>query len=511
MENKSESSITSIDDLKQFYASVKYRILNPKTKQPMTEKEMWKSDADEQWKLLSIEQILQMQIGICYDTAMLTDHYLTKWNIEHLNVFAGSKKALVDKEDVNYTTHTFVVYKEKGLWYWLEGSWYSFKKNSFSSTSSNDLIKTVLKALANDNGVAMVAGEISSFPATGTSMEKFFDACHVGPLKYEVTPDASHSKETLDEMDLKEYGTQLLLEMNEGCIAFEEWVTSIQASHVFQTSPNEAIKKVAFTIAQENILTDTVSTIFKKIGQFISWFCQKIRELWNYFFGYTQRKLRQFNFSYLKIKQSKNNKFFNEEAFVLAKAPTGLIRFSYLNAVFQNGWYPDRFYDTFKTIMNLWENDPQALFDEFTVNFKAKLQAHAFYPLIAAGWGVADAKSVGDVLLKHYPAKGSMEDAGYYAEECELIFNSIDQINGSFQKVSTLFVGNGNLLVAAAKRAMDYSDRTDLTEHEAMQLADVVQKVSGFVKNAIDKYNKSYQFILDQGILLENEYLKFVK
>ena len=197
-----EADINSVEDLKQFYKHCSYGLIDFKANKPWkeTHKNTTFEDWEKEWRLLSVEQLLKFKCGICYDTAKMNDYFLTKWKIDHVNLFAYTKRSAGDDYDDD-PTHTFTVYKDTdGKWKWLEGSWGSFKNNDWSESSSDALIKNIGKALANAAGVTNLIGVITSWPRDGVSMNEFYHALKdqaIKKYKYEIEPDASYSKETL--------------------------------------------------------------------------------------------------------------------------------------------------------------------------------------------------------------------------------------------------------------------------------------------------------------------------
>ena len=198
----SESDINSVDDLKGFYKHCSYGLIDFKANKPWkeTHKNTTFEDWEKEWRLLSVEQLLKFKCGICYDTAKANDYFLTKWKIDHVNLFAYTKRSAGDDYNDD-PTHTFTVYKDTdGKWKWLEGSWGSFKNNDWSESSSDALIKNIGKALANEAGVTNLIGVITSWPKDGVSMNEFYHALKeqaIKKYKYEVKPDVSYSKEAI--------------------------------------------------------------------------------------------------------------------------------------------------------------------------------------------------------------------------------------------------------------------------------------------------------------------------
>lgn len=173
-----KASIKSPEDLDELYSRLKYRVLNKDTNRPFFNT---KFETFDKWHLLSPEQIKKHRIGICYDTAAMTDKVLGDLGVEHRNYFAHSDKADSWEND---PTHAFNVYKDKdGNWRWLEGSWGKYKGNDWKEKSRKRLVKRIVKALADESGEKQKLHEVAVFPAPGTSMRDWYDAMSKMPVK----------------------------------------------------------------------------------------------------------------------------------------------------------------------------------------------------------------------------------------------------------------------------------------------------------------------------------------
>ena len=173
-----EDDIKSIDDLKSFYNNCSYGLID------FSKDKSWKEvngepsddDYDNNWKLLSTEQLLKYRCGICFDTAKMNDYFLTKWHIPHINLFAYTKRSLND-DNTNDPTHAFTVYKDNdGKWKWIEGSWENYKNNDWSDVSFDNLIKRIGEALAHDLKQTYLIVIIHNFPEAGVNMDDFFES-----------------------------------------------------------------------------------------------------------------------------------------------------------------------------------------------------------------------------------------------------------------------------------------------------------------------------------------------
>lgn len=182
------AGIKSPEDLDRLYSTLKYRVLNANTNRPFSNT---KFETFNNWHLLSPEQIKKHRIGICYDTAAMTDKVLTDLGVEHRNYFAHSENANGWEND---PTHAFNVYKDKhGNWRWLEGSWGKFKGNDWKDKSRKSLVKRIVMALAKESGQRQIVHEVAGFPATGTSMRDWYKEMLRMPVKdTEKKADAHH-------------------------------------------------------------------------------------------------------------------------------------------------------------------------------------------------------------------------------------------------------------------------------------------------------------------------------
>ena len=123
-----------------------------------------------------------------------------------------------------------------------------------------------------------------------------YEKCEEITMEYEVVKDTRlHATEDLD------VSATLLQEFNAGIEEFNHWVRDLELKYLKNELNDEQVAMAFEHIAMENILTDTVKTIFRKIGEFIAWFLRKLKDLWNYFFGKTQRATRALKASNDKI------------------------------------------------------------------------------------------------------------------------------------------------------------------------------------------------------------------
>ena len=177
-EKSAEKSISSLDDLSELYNKLKYRILNKDTNHPYFNTNF---DAFKNWHLLSPEQIKKHKIGICYDTAAMTDAVLNDLGIEHENYFMHTDSPNWE----NDPTHTFNVYKDgDGNWRWLEGSWGPYKNNRMKKKSAKEIVREIVKLHQKYSGKDNIKlHKVDKFPEPGIGMEDFYDEMLKKPVK----------------------------------------------------------------------------------------------------------------------------------------------------------------------------------------------------------------------------------------------------------------------------------------------------------------------------------------
>ena len=166
--------------LNKLYSKLKYRILHKETNRPFFNTNR---KAFANWHLLSPEQIKKHKIGICWDTAAMTDSELSRLGIPHENYFSHA-------EDLNRPTHAFNVYRdENGDWRWIEGSWEKYKDNDWHERRKKDLVRRIVKALESEGfdeetgGNKQILHKIDKFPEAGVNGRQFFNAMLSAPVK----------------------------------------------------------------------------------------------------------------------------------------------------------------------------------------------------------------------------------------------------------------------------------------------------------------------------------------
>lgn len=327
-------------------------------------------------------------------------------------------------------------------------------------------------------------------------------------FEYEKSLTMQHATENLD------IEAGLLQEFNAGIEKFNRWVRDLELKYLRDELNDEQVTMAFEQIAQENILTDTVKTIFRKIGEFIGWFLRKLKELWNYFFGKTQRATRALKAANERITRHNNsNGFFNDAAFNGSKAPQGLVNAIGLDKFITMGFSPDEFYTLFNEMLDMWASHPEDLYEEIFVRFNQSPTTHKWHTLIGilpTGSG-PNAMDAIKFTKSKYPASGTMRESAYDKESVIILLKEAMDAVVAYEKNSKLIASKGNIAAEAAKRVMEYQDRTDITEHEAMQMAKEIQELGNYLQVVFKCYQKAYEFILEQTNEVAKVYLQFMK
>lgn len=314
------------------------------------------------------------------------------------------------------------------------------------------------------------------------------------------------------EEDL-DVAAELLQEFNAGIEEFNRWVRDLEIGFLKKELDDEQVNVAIEHMAMENILTDTVKTIFRKIGEFIAWFLRKLKDLWNYFFGKTQRATRALKAANEKINRHKNsNGFFNDGAFEAAPVAQGMINALGLDFFLNMGFAPDEFNNIFKEMLDMWADEPQDLYEEIFVKYNQAPTTHRWHPIVAfmptGGPNSVDAMTF---TKNKYKASGSMKDAGYDRDSVFIVLKGAMDAIEAYEKNSKLIASKGNISSTAARRVLEYQDRTDVTEQEAMQMAKDIQELANYLQVVFKSYQRAFEFILEQSNAVANIYMKYMK
>ncbi len=327
-------------------------------------------------------------------------------------------------------------------------------------------------------------------------------------FEYEKSLTMQHTIENLD------VSATFLQEFNAGIEEFNRWVRDLELKYLRDELNDEQVTMAFEQIAQESILTDTVKTIFRKIGEFIAWFFRKLKDLWNYFFGKTQRGMRALKSANDLITRHKNsNGFFNDAAFEAAKAPQGLVTAVGLDQFLTTGFSPDVFSSIFNEMLDMWASRPEELYEEVFVKFNQAPTSHKWHYLLAylpTKPGPDGMDGMKYAKTKH-PATGTMRESAYDRESVFILLKEAMDAYVAYEKNSSLIATRGNTTVDAARRMIEYQDRTDITEREAVQLAKDIQELGSWMQVVFKSYQSGFEFILQQMNMVTSVYTKYMK
>lgn len=336
-----------------------------------------------------------------------------------------------------------------------------------------------------------------------------YEKCEEITMEYEVIKDTrSNATEDLD------ISATLLQEFNAGIEEFNRWIRDLSLLQLKKDLNDPQVDLVFSQIAQESILVDTVKTIFRKIGEFIAWFFRKLKELWNYFFGKTQRGMRALKSANDLITKHKNsNGFFNDAAFEAAKVPQGLVNAVGLDQFLTTGFSPDMFSGIFNEMLDMWASRPEELYEEVFVKFNQAPTSHKWHYILAylpTKPGPDGMDGMKYAKTKH-PATGTMRESSYDRESVFILLKEAMDAYVAYEKNSKLIASRGNVTADAARRMIEYQDRTDITEREAIQLAKDIQELGAWMQVVFKSYQSGFEFILQQMNMVTNVYTKYMK
>ena len=249
-------SFKSISDLKAFYKIVEYGfVIDKRDIRP-------DKDEDECWRSGTYKSLILHKKGVCYDTTIMSDHFLTQWKIPHKVVFFwdGGNKCN------DHPTHLTCIYQENGEWKWLEGSWGSFKNNDWHAKTDKELIEWITKACANSWKRSAFSGIIEKIPVDGTCMIEFWNMMVAQAERHRV---AQANPDVSKESFMNEYSTI--------------------------TFPKEEIEIIS---KQDRIITTRVSSDYNKFHE-----GDIVQTPWNKLYKVTNR---------LEIANIKDHPYYNE-------------------------------------------------------------------------------------------------------------------------------------------------------------------------------------------------------
>lgn len=135
-----------------------------------------KDDFDN-WVSRTPQEIYESGEGICYDALVLEDALMNEADIEHVNVFAVSERAVFDDGYEDDETHTFVVSYNKRwhYWEWIEGAWQKYKNNDIIGLTPFEVIDEVLDRLEKKNDTPYLFVIIKRIPRAGLTIGEFYE------------------------------------------------------------------------------------------------------------------------------------------------------------------------------------------------------------------------------------------------------------------------------------------------------------------------------------------------
>ena len=93
---------------------------------------------EEKYIIKTPNQVLKSNLGICYDVVELERELFSKYNYEFKTFFSYQGLPITDNP-----THTYLIFKENGKYYWFEISWQSYKAIHGPFDSYKDAINYV--------------------------------------------------------------------------------------------------------------------------------------------------------------------------------------------------------------------------------------------------------------------------------------------------------------------------------------------------------------------------------
>lgn len=160
-------NIISINDLKIFFSNITFGTII----QNKIYKQNNNIELDEilpsfkKCKILSIQQQFKYNIAMCEDTVFLTKYYFDLWNIQYKIFFQSIVKYNDYKNGIqNDKTHIFILYKQKNIWYWLQGSCNKFKNNMLKNKNPYILANNILYELEKENKCKCYLRQIFNYP-----------------------------------------------------------------------------------------------------------------------------------------------------------------------------------------------------------------------------------------------------------------------------------------------------------------------------------------------------------
>ncbi len=125
------------------------------------------------YHLLNPVDLINIKYGVCYDQVELERYYLDLENIKSDTYF------IIEYDNENSNTHTFIVVSENDKYYWFEYSWH-FQRGIHEYNSLDDLLRDVKNRFSMNGLYKDVRIFRYEKPAYGLGVVDFIDHCKCG-------------------------------------------------------------------------------------------------------------------------------------------------------------------------------------------------------------------------------------------------------------------------------------------------------------------------------------------
>ena len=173
------NDITSVDDLKQKYKSVRYGLIDYSVKPPVgvpLKDVSSMEEFGEKWQLTPPEDLFKYGYGNCVNTAYASDVILASLQIPH-TVYC------MFTEDIP-GGHMFVVYKDVQGWKWIEASFDPYNDNNLTwSTEQSACLDICAKVAKYLNAKKYSVWKFTSFPPEGSGIQRLVLLTYIPMIK----------------------------------------------------------------------------------------------------------------------------------------------------------------------------------------------------------------------------------------------------------------------------------------------------------------------------------------
>ena len=125
------------------------------------------------YHLLDPKDLINIKYGICYDQVELERYYLDLDNIKSDTYF------IIEYDNENSNTHTFIVVNDDDKYYWFEYSWH-FQRGIHEYNSLEELLRDVKEKFSMNGLYKDVRIFKYEKPAYGLGIVDFIDHCKCG-------------------------------------------------------------------------------------------------------------------------------------------------------------------------------------------------------------------------------------------------------------------------------------------------------------------------------------------